>query len=90
MQVINITAIVITILLAHRGNQIARTTKEAFCHPVGGARAKKKDLAVQLVNIPLRASKPKLLSPELKVSGEPWRARTSDPLIKSQLLYQLS
>ena len=22
--------------------------------------------------------------------GEPWRARTSDPLIKSQLLYQLS
>jgi hypothetical protein len=23
-------------------------------------------------------------------SGEPWRARTSDPLIKSQLLYQLS
>ena len=23
-------------------------------------------------------------------NGEPWRARTSDPLIKSQLLYQLS
>ena len=23
-------------------------------------------------------------------TGEPWRARTSDPLIKSQLLYQLS
>ena len=22
--------------------------------------------------------------------GEPWRIRTSDPLIKSQLLYQLS
>jgi hypothetical protein len=24
------------------------------------------------------------------INGEPWRARTSDPLIKSQLLYQLS
>ena len=26
----------------------------------------------------------------LEKSGEPWRIRTSDPLIKSQLLYQLS
>ncbi len=26
----------------------------------------------------------------LDISGEPWRIRTSDPLIKSQLLYQLS
>ena len=25
-----------------------------------------------------------------KRRGEPWRTRTSDPLIKSQLLYQLS
>jgi hypothetical protein len=24
------------------------------------------------------------------VNGGPWRTRTSDPLIKSQLLYQLS
>jgi hypothetical protein len=26
----------------------------------------------------------------IEINGEPWRARTSDPLIKSQLLYQLS
>ena len=26
----------------------------------------------------------------LDLNGEPWRIRTSDPLIKSQLLYQLS
>ena len=26
----------------------------------------------------------------LEKTGEPWRIRTSDPLIKSQLLYQLS
>ena len=26
----------------------------------------------------------------IECNGEPWRARTSDPLIKSQLLYQLS
>ena len=26
----------------------------------------------------------------LDITGEPWRIRTSDPLIKSQLLYQLS
>ena len=26
----------------------------------------------------------------LNLGDEPWRARTSDPLIKSQLLYQLS
>ncbi len=24
------------------------------------------------------------------IDGEPWRIRTSDPLIKSQMLYQLS
>jgi hypothetical protein len=29
-------------------------------------------------------------SPAVIKNGEPWRARTSDPLIKSQLLYQLS
>jgi hypothetical protein len=35
----------------------------------------------------------KLPAPEpvaMKQRGEPWRIRTSDPLIKSQLLYQLS
>ena len=29
-------------------------------------------------------------SQPLDLNGEPWRIRTSDPLIKSQLLYQLS
>jgi len=29
-------------------------------------------------------------SEPLEKTGEPWRIRTSDPLIKSQLLYQLS
>ncbi len=32
----------------------------------------------------------KLLSPLFPINGEPSRARTCDPLIKSQLLYQLS
>ena len=30
------------------------------------------------------------ITARLGLNGEPWRARTSDPLIKSQLLYQLS
>ena len=41
---------------------------------------------------PKRATRRVALKSMLTIenNGEPWRARTSDPLIKSQLLYQLS
>ena len=42
------------------------------------------------MGVSLRSGEPRKRYPLFRVNGEPSRTRTCDPLVKSQLLYQLS
>src|ERR1051325_8196421 len=44
----------------------------------------------EIMGVSLRSGEPRKRYPLFRVNGEPSRTRTCDPLVKSQLLYQLS
>ena len=54
--------------------------------PLGPTDFKSRDEAMKTAGPMIHGNLPQFFGD----NGEPWRARTSDPLIKSQLLYQLS
>ena len=78
------------------GHSSIQTTVNVYGHLVPGANKHEVDKLDEILaknapyTHPTKKEESQKTPQPLENNGEPWRARTSDPLIKSQLLYQLS